>query len=132
MVDQFRSGLGWLRGLLRTGLDTPLPVRVLPAGGLAGAPKLRLIIIGDEAGATLQINLLRPLRAALLAGTCRIYLITEADERAWRRGGGQDGRAVLEALWHDARPTAVFVSRYGGRLAAEIAAVGRRHATPLV
>jgi glycosyltransferase involved in cell wall biosynthesis len=127
------AGLRWLRSLVapdpaRGALR--LSARVLPGADAPRAP-LNLLVLADAAGASLQINLLRPLRAALEAGACRVHLVTEAEEAAWRFTGGRASEAVRRQ-WEEATPDAVFVSRYGGGLAEEIAAAAARQRTPLV
>ncbi|HEV7265849.1 MAG TPA: glycosyltransferase [Falsiroseomonas sp.] len=127
------AGLRWLRSLMTPDAQNAAPrlaARILPAPVAPRAP-LNLLVIADAAGATLQINLLRPLRAALAAGACRIHLVTEAEEAAWRLAGGRPGETVRR-LWDEAAPTAIFVSRYGGGLAEEIVAAAKRHRTPLL
>lgn len=82
----------------------------------------RLLVVADAAGATLQLNLLRPLAAAVAAGACRLTVVTEADgpDIAW------------SARWDALRPHAVFASRYAGVGAAALRDEARRRGTPLV
>ncbi|WP_372616776.1 glycosyltransferase [Falsiroseomonas sp.] len=127
------AGLRWLRSRVAPDARNATPrlaARILPSPDAPRAP-LNLLVIADAAGATLQINLLRPLRASLAAGACRIHLVTEAEEAAWRLAGGRPAEAVRR-LWDEVAPEAVFVSRYGGGLAEEIVAAAKRHRTPLV
>lgn len=107
-----------------------------PLGRVLGPPAPRdagssILAIADAAGATLQINLLRPLAKAVTAGGLRLQVFTEEDERL-ALGSGFTERSLVEALWRQSLPQLVFVSRYGGGLAEEILAQTQRSGTPLV
>lgn len=93
--------------------------------------KLRLLVVADAAGATLQINFLRPIHAALAAGDVRIMLLTEDDERLAVKSGYSPKQLVAEA-WEQASPDLVFVSRYGGSLAADLLQKSSQAGVPLV
>lgn len=93
--------------------------------------KLRLLVVADASGATLQINLLRPLHSALAAGDVGIFLLTEEDEQRAAKSGCSRQQILAEA-WERARPDLVFVSRYGASLTAELLQKSARERVPLV
>lgn len=107
-----------------------------PAGRLLGPAdpdkaKLRLLVIADAAGATLQINLLRPAHAAIAAGDMRMVILTEEDERLALKSGGS-AQQLLRDAWQQAAPHLVFVSRYGGSLAEALLQKSADKRIPLV
>jgi hypothetical protein len=107
-----------------------------PAGRLLGPAdpdkaKLRLLVVADAAGATLQINLLRPAHAAIAADDMRMVILTEEDERLAVKSGGSAQQLLADA-WQQAAPHLVFVSRYGGSLAEALLQKSADKGIPLV
>jgi hypothetical protein len=93
--------------------------------------KLRLLVVADAAGATLQINLLRPAHAAIAAGNMRMLIVTEEDERLAVKSGRSPQQLLADA-WQQASPDLVFVSRYGGSLADTLLQMSAQRRVPLV
>jgi hypothetical protein len=107
-----------------------------PVGRLLGPAdpqkaKLRLLVVADAAGATLQINLLRPAHAAIAAGDMRMVILTEEDERLAVKSG-RSAEQLLADAWRQAAPHLVFVSRYGGSLAETLLQKSADKGIPLV
>ncbi len=93
--------------------------------------KLRLLVVADAAGATLQINLLRPAQAAVAAGDLRMVVVTEEDERLAVKSG-RTAQQLLADAWQQAAPHLIFVSRYGGSLAETLLQICADKNVPLV
>lgn len=124
----------WLKRLIRSGnplRDPPTPKTTILGSEQSGRANLRLLAIADAAGATLQINLIRPMRAALESGIIRIELFTEDDEKA-ARTVKMPPQQIVSDLWKRSQPHLVFVSRYGGGLAKLITEEAARTGTPLI
>jgi glycosyltransferase involved in cell wall biosynthesis len=100
------------------------------ASAVRRAP-FRLAVFADAEGATLQLNLLRPLAIGIATGRIGIMVVTEADV-ASSVTADNEARAAIAALFRVLRPHAVFVSRYGGVGAAGIAAAAQAVGAPLV
>lgn len=93
--------------------------------------RLRVLAIADAAGATLQINLIRPVNGAVAAGDVSMLILTEEDERAAVKFG-VSGAALIDLAWRQSAPDVVFISRYGGSLAPDILAKAGQTRTPIV
>lgn len=91
----------------------------------------RLAVFADAAGATLQINVLRPLARAMGAGVVVAPVLTETDvARCGETEAEADG--AIAAFLCALRPDVVFVSRYGGVGAGAIIVAARMVGAPVV
>lgn len=120
-----------LRWLRRRGPDREGLIPALEDA--AETAPLRLLVVADAAGATLQLNLLRPLAPLRRAGAMALLVLTEDSlAQAVSRLGASAAAAALRRRWQAFRPSAAFVSRYGGPLAAELLEIAAASQTPLV
>lgn len=95
------------------------------------AARLKVIVFADAIGPTLQLNLLRPLRAMCDAGACSLVIVTEDGMEVLQRNPlGASG--ALQELWRNVGPCAVFASRYGGPYADVIVGMAKANHSPLI
>jgi hypothetical protein len=117
-------------GVLLKGRRSAQSLRVLGRAG-PGCSKLNLLTIADAVGATLQINLIRPLKAATFDGAIQVFIFTEEDEQSEFKSGVAQADLV-DRIWQESQPDALFISRYGGSLADAILWKAKQCLTPVI